>query len=106
MTCCVSHCTLRVTQPREPCPKFNAAMGFNQAVRMAQSGYCGFLLYGGPARHHHGGRAFRSGAPVRGRSASASALPPRCSAFTLNQCPIPVPERRRCHTTRGLGGDA
>ena len=39
------HCTLRVTQPREPCYKFNAAMGFNQAVRaMAQSGYCGFYL--------------------------------------------------------------
>ena len=38
-------CTLRVTQPREPCYKFNAAMGFNQAVKaMAQSGYCGFYL--------------------------------------------------------------
>ena len=38
-------CTLRVTQPREPCFKFNAAMGFNQAVkRMAQTGYCGFYL--------------------------------------------------------------
>ncbi|OYT93883.1 MAG: sulfurase [Burkholderiales bacterium PBB3] len=40
-----AHCTLRVTQPREPCFKFNAAMGFNQAVkRMAQTGYCGFYL--------------------------------------------------------------
>ena len=40
-----AHCTLRVTQPREPCYKFNAAMGFNQAVkRMAQTGYCGFYL--------------------------------------------------------------
>ena len=39
------NCTLRVTQPREPCFKFNAAMGFNQAVkRMAQTGYCGFYL--------------------------------------------------------------
>lgn len=39
------NCTLRITQPREPCFKFNAAMGFNQAVkRMAQSGYCGFYL--------------------------------------------------------------
>ncbi len=39
------HCTLRVTQPREPCYKFNAAMGFNQAVKaMAQSGRCGFYL--------------------------------------------------------------
>jgi MOSC domain-containing protein YiiM len=38
-------CTLRVTQPREPCYKFNAAMGFNGAVKaMAQSGFCGFYL--------------------------------------------------------------
>lgn len=40
-----AHCTLRVTQPREPCYKFNAAMGFNMAVKaMAQTGYCGFYL--------------------------------------------------------------
>jgi MOSC domain-containing protein YiiM len=38
-------CVLRVDQPREPCFKFNAAMGFNQAVKaMAQSGFCGFYL--------------------------------------------------------------
>ena len=38
-------CTLRVTQPREPCYKFNAAMGFNTAVKqMAASGHCGFYL--------------------------------------------------------------
>jgi MOSC domain-containing protein YiiM len=38
-------CTLRVTQPREPCFKFNAAMGFNTAVKqMALSGHCGFYL--------------------------------------------------------------
>ena len=38
-------CTLRVTEPREPCFKFNLAMGFNTAVRaMAQSGRCGFYL--------------------------------------------------------------
>ena len=44
-TLCFPNCTLRVTQPREPCFKFNAAMGFNQAVkRMAQTGYCGFYL--------------------------------------------------------------
>jgi MOSC domain-containing protein YiiM len=37
--------SLRVTQPREPCFKFNAAMGFNQAAKaMAQSGHCGFYL--------------------------------------------------------------
>lgn len=40
-----SGCQLRVTQPREPCYKFNAAMGFNTAAKaMAQSGYCGFYL--------------------------------------------------------------
>jgi MOSC domain-containing protein YiiM len=38
-------CELCVTQPREPCFKFNAAMGFNKASKiMAQSGYCGFYL--------------------------------------------------------------
>ena len=40
-----AHCSLRVEQPREPCFKFNAAMGFNTAVKvMAQSGWCGFYL--------------------------------------------------------------
>lgn len=40
-----AHCRLRVTEPRVPCFKFNAAMGFNQAAkRMAQSGFCGFYL--------------------------------------------------------------
>jgi MOSC domain-containing protein YiiM len=39
------NCTLRVEQPREPCFKFNAAMGFSTAVKaMAQSGWCGFYL--------------------------------------------------------------
>jgi MOSC domain-containing protein YiiM len=39
------NCALRVTQPREPCYKFNAAMGFNSASkRMAQAGCCGFYL--------------------------------------------------------------
>jgi len=38
-------CALRVTQPREPCYKFNAAMGFNTAGKlMAQQGCCGFYL--------------------------------------------------------------
>jgi MOSC domain-containing protein YiiM len=38
-------CTLRVTQPREPCYKFNAAMGFAGASKaMAQQGNCGFYL--------------------------------------------------------------
>lgn len=40
-----AHLTLRVTQPREPCFKFNASMGFNQASKqMAQTGFCGFYL--------------------------------------------------------------
>lgn len=39
------HCALRVTQPREPCYKFNAAMGFASAAKlMAQNGCCGFYL--------------------------------------------------------------
>lgn len=39
------HCALRVTQPREPCYKFNAAMGFAGAARaMALAGCCGFYL--------------------------------------------------------------
>ena len=38
-----AHCALRVTLPREPCYKFNAAMGFNTASKtMAQMGCCGF----------------------------------------------------------------
>ena len=38
-------CELKVTLPREPCYKFNAAMGFTRASRlMAQSGFCGFYL--------------------------------------------------------------
>ena len=38
-------CALRVTLPREPCYKFNAAMGFDRASRlMAQTGFCGFYL--------------------------------------------------------------
>lgn len=38
-------CALRVTQPREPCFKFNAAMGLNTASKtMAVTGFCGFYL--------------------------------------------------------------
>lgn len=38
-------CELRVTLPREPCYKFNAAIGFSSASRqMAQTGFCGFYL--------------------------------------------------------------
>lgn len=39
------HCSLAVSEPRRPCFKFQAAMGFKHAVKMmAQSGYCGFYL--------------------------------------------------------------
>jgi MOSC domain-containing protein YiiM len=38
-------CVLAVSEPRYPCFKFNAAMGFPQAARlMLQSGYCGAYL--------------------------------------------------------------
>jgi len=38
-------CTLAVSEPRLPCFKFNAAIGFAQASKlMAQSGYCGSYL--------------------------------------------------------------
>lgn len=38
-------CELIVTEPRQPCFKFNAVMGFAQASKlMVQSGYCGFYL--------------------------------------------------------------
>ncbi len=44
-TLAFANCALRVTQPREPCFKFNASMGFNQASKqMAQTGLCGFYL--------------------------------------------------------------
>ncbi len=39
------HCTLAVSEPRFPCFKFNAAMGFAQAAKlMWQSGFCGSYL--------------------------------------------------------------
>lgn len=39
------NCVLAVAGPRQPCFKFNAVMGFNQASKlMVQSGYCGFYL--------------------------------------------------------------
>lgn len=40
-----AHVVLRVTEPRQPCSKFNAVMGYDQAGRdMVQSGRCGFYL--------------------------------------------------------------
>lgn len=39
------HCSLAVSEPRLPCFKFNAAMGFPQASRlMTQNAWCGFYL--------------------------------------------------------------
>jgi MOSC domain-containing protein YiiM len=38
-------CVLAVSEPRHPCFKFNAAMGFKHAAKvMIQSGYCGAYL--------------------------------------------------------------
>lgn len=38
-------CELTVSEPRQPCFKFNAVMGFRQAARlMVQSAWCGFYL--------------------------------------------------------------
>jgi MOSC domain-containing protein YiiM len=54
-----AHCTLRVTQPREPCFKFNAVMGFNTAAkRMAQQGCCGFYLAVQEPGHLSAGESF------------------------------------------------
>lgn len=40
-----AHCVLAVSEPRRPCFKFDAAMGFAHAARlMVQSGWCGFYL--------------------------------------------------------------
>jgi MOSC domain-containing protein YiiM len=39
------NCELAVSEPRFPCFKFDAAMGFNQATKlMAANGWCGFYL--------------------------------------------------------------
>jgi MOSC domain-containing protein YiiM len=40
-----SDCELAVSEPRFPCFKFNAAMGFNQAAKlMTANAWCGFYL--------------------------------------------------------------
>ena len=54
-----SGCELRVTLPREPCYKFNAAMGFGRASRlMAQTGFCGFYLAVQTPGALHAGESF------------------------------------------------
>jgi MOSC domain-containing protein YiiM len=51
--------SLRVTQPREPCGKFNAVMGYNLAAKdMVQSGRSGFYLAVDRAGHLQPGEAF------------------------------------------------
>jgi MOSC domain-containing protein YiiM len=36
---------LRVTEPRQPCAKFNAVLGYERAAKqMVQSGHCGFYM--------------------------------------------------------------
>lgn len=53
------HCMLRVTLPREPCYKFNAAMGFAAASRaMALAGCCGFYLKVEQPGHLSAGEGF------------------------------------------------
>lgn len=54
-----ANCELRVTLPREPCYKFNAAMGFARASKlMAQTGFCGFYLAVQTPGTLHAGEAF------------------------------------------------
>jgi MOSC domain-containing protein YiiM len=52
-------CVLVVSEPRSPCFKFNAAMGFAQAARlMVQSGFCGTYLAVGRAGTIESGQPF------------------------------------------------
>ena len=38
-------CTLAISEPRQPCYKLEARLGFKHAIKMmAQSGFCGFYL--------------------------------------------------------------
>lgn len=56
---CFADCTLRVTQPRQPCDKFNAVMGDSKAAKkMVQSGFCGFYLAVESPGHISAGQAF------------------------------------------------
>ena len=55
-----ANCALAVTIPREPCFKFNAAMGFAGATRlMATSGFCGFYLSVREAGSIRAGESFK-----------------------------------------------
>lgn len=53
-------CVLTVTQPREPCSKFNAVMGYAKASKdMAIAGCCGFYLRVDQVGTIQAGQAFR-----------------------------------------------
>lgn len=57
---CFDDAELVVSEPRQPCFKFNAVMGFAQAAKlMAQSGYCGFYLAVKRPGRLRAGAAFR-----------------------------------------------
>ncbi len=50
---------LRVTEPRQPCAKFNAVLGYEHAAKqMVQSGRCGFYLSVHTPGHITAGEAF------------------------------------------------
>ena len=50
---------LRVTEPRQPCAKFNAVLGYELAAKqMVQSGRCGFYLAVQTPGHIAAGEAF------------------------------------------------
>ena len=52
-------CELAVSEPRFPCFKFNAAMGFNQAAKlMTANAWCGFYLAVRVPGHLGAGEAF------------------------------------------------
>lgn len=55
-----SDCILRVTEPRQPCFKFNAVMGYEHASRdMVRHGNCGFYLAVTTPGAIAGGESFR-----------------------------------------------
>lgn len=64
-----ANCSLRVTRPREPCYKFNAAMGLPTAAKtMALSGCCGFYLAVEQVGSLQAGESFELVAGQRGLS--------------------------------------
>ena len=82
-------CELLVSEPRMPCFKLNAALGFAHAVKlMSQSGYCGFYLAVLREGSLCAGRTLRTATrPARGRRGRV--VPTKNRA--LNQRPFSVP---------------